>query len=171
MGVLNIIWEVWKTKKEREKEKVRQIEREREGRRRWSSSNQNQSTAWLEVENVEIVLVEGENEKETHFFFRNGMNLPAKIRYKSPIQPKWPSKASIFFGTKLPCFCTDIGTGTINSGHTGWYGTELTSLIYICKTPFWKLESRPLSLTPHKYLYLWSNYRTKSGWWKIKKRT
>ena len=80
--------------------------------------------------------MEVENEKETLFFFRYGMNLPAEIRYKSLVQPKQPSKAGIFSGTKLPCFCTGIGTSTINSGHTGWYGTELTSLIYIYKTPF-----------------------------------
>ena len=78
--------------------------------------------------------MEGENEKETLFFFRYGMNLSAEIRYKSPVQPKRPSKDGIFSGTKLHCFCTGIGTSTINSGRPGWYGTELTSLIYIYKT-------------------------------------
>ena len=68
--------------------------------------------------------MEGESEKERLFFFRSGMNLPAEIRYKSPVQPKLPSKAGIFFGTKLPCFCTGIGTDTINSGRTGRYGKE-----------------------------------------------
>ena len=73
--------------------------------------------------------MEGENEKEILFFFRSGMNLPAEIRYKSPVQPKRLSKADIFSGTKLPCFCTGISTGTINSGRTDRYGTELSSLI------------------------------------------
>ena len=60
--------------------------------------------------------MECESEKKALFFFRYGMNLPAEIRYKSPVQPKRLGKAGIFSGTKLPCFCTGIGTGTINYG-------------------------------------------------------
>ena len=68
--------------------------------------------------------MEGESEKEILFFFQSGMNLPAEIRYKSPVQPKLPDKVGIFFGTKLPCFCNGIGTDTINSGRTCRYGKE-----------------------------------------------
>ena len=38
--------------------------------------------------------------------------------------------------------------------------------VYVCEAHFWRLEPRPLPSTPHKYLYLWSNYRTKGvRWW------
>ena len=72
--------------------------------------------------------MEGESVKEI-FLFRSGMNLLAEIRYKSLVQLKLPSKTGIFFGTKLPCFCTGVGTGMINSGRTSQYGIELTSLL------------------------------------------
>ena len=68
--------------------------------------------------------MEGESEKEILFFFQSGMNLPAEIRYKSPVQLKLPGTAGIFFRMKLPCFCTGIGTDTINFGRTGRYGKE-----------------------------------------------
>ena len=33
--------------------------------------------------------------------------------------------------------------------------------VYVCEVPSWKLELRPLPPTSHKYLYLWSDHRTK----------
>ena len=41
----------------------------------------------------------------------------------------------------------------------------------MCKTPFWRLEPRPLSPTPHKHLFLWSDYRTKGARWYLDKLT
>ena len=36
----------------------------------------------------------------------------------------------------------------------------------MCETPSWRLELQLLPPTPHKYLYLWSDHRTKSvQWW------
>ena len=34
--------------------------------------------------------------------------------------------------------------------------------IYVCETPSQRLESRSLSPTPHKHLYLWNDHRIKS---------
>ena len=35
----------------------------------------------------------------------------------------------------------------------------------MCEVPSWRLEPRPLSPTPYKHLYLWSDYRTKNVRW------
>ena len=35
----------------------------------------------------------------------------------------------------------------------------------MCEALSWKLESQPLPPTPHKYLYLWSDYRAKGMQW------
>ena len=37
--------------------------------------------------------------------------------------------------------------------------------VYMCEAPSWKLEPWPLPLTPHKHLYLWSDYHTEGVWW------
>ena len=37
--------------------------------------------------------------------------------------------------------------------------------VYMCEAPSWKLEPRPLPPTPHKHLYLWSDYHTKGVRW------
>ena len=39
--------------------------------------------------------------------------------------------------------------------------------VYVCETPSWRFEPQPLSLTPHKHLYLWSDYRTKNVRWVV----
>ena len=39
--------------------------------------------------------------------------------------------ASIFSGTKQGGICTDLLAGTVYTGHTGRYGTKLTSLFSI----------------------------------------
>ena len=35
----------------------------------------------------------------------------------------------------------------------------------MCETLFWRLEPQPLAPIPHKYLYLWSDHRTKDVQW------
>ena len=141
MGVLNIIWKVWKT----EKEKVRRMERERERRRRiwrwrqrwrweWEcSSSQNQSTTptWgWECRDRHRWKVRVR--KKQFFLFRSGMHLPAEIRYLLRYGRNDRLWAGIFSGTKQPCFYTSQGTGKVNTSRTGRYGTKLTSLSMLC---------------------------------------
>ena len=39
-------------------------------------------------------------------------------------------------------------------------------IIYVCETPSWRLEHRPMPPIPHKHLYLWSDHCTKGmQWW------
>ena len=38
--------------------------------------------------------------------------------------------------------------------------------VYVCETPFWKLEPHIFPPTSHKHSYLWSDHRTKGvRWW------
>ena len=39
--------------------------------------------------------------------------------------------------------------------------------VYVCETPSWRFESRPLPPTPYKHIYLWSDHRTKGVRWLV----
>ena len=43
--------------------------------------------------------------------------------------------------------------------------SKCTLSVYVCEAPSWRLELWALPLTPHKHLYLWSDYRTKGARW------
>ena len=38
--------------------------------------------------------------------------------------------------------------------------------VYVCETPSWRFEFRPLPPTLHKHLYLWSDHHTNGVRWR-----